>query len=82
MFGSLVSFFFFEAINSCITFKIQVALFPSIMAVTFYVDLIVGEFISIETNQDLKVGIFLAIIWIQGFVNNLLQVIFLFESKT
>ena len=75
MFGSLVSFFFFESINNCITFKIQVALFPSIMAITFYVDLIVGEFISMETNQDLKVAIFLGIIWVQGFVNNLLQTV-------
>ena len=56
------------------------------MAITFYVDLIVGEYIDLETNPNFKLYMFLAIVFIQGFVNTLLQTVmtryvFNFSSK-
>lgn len=73
--GSFASFFLLEKVNKWLTFKIQVSQFPSIMAITFYIDLMVGEFIDREQYPTLKLIIFLIVIFIQGFVNNLLQTV-------
>lgn len=43
------------------------------MAITFYIDLMVGEFMDKDSSGQLKLMIFYSVMFLQGFVNNLLQ---------
>lgn len=51
------------------------------MAITFYIDLMVGEFMDKDSSGQLKLMIFYSVMFLQGFVNNLLQVIFIPKPK-
>jgi len=68
-----LSFLAYDHINSYLQFQYQMTIFPTIMALTFYTTWAVGEYIDKETNQSIKLVIFLIVVFVQGSVSNLLQ---------
>ena len=74
MLGSFLSFFAYDITNACLQFQHQMTIFPTVMAQSFYVTWAVGEYIDKATDQGLKMTIFLIVTFIQGWINNLLQI--------
>jgi len=70
MLGSFICFFFYDPINRSVSYSKQIILWPAIMSAMFIVFFVVGETIE---NTTIKVVIFLAGCFIQGFFNNILQ---------
>ena len=70
MLGSFIGFFFFNPINKLLTYKTSVIIYPALMTIIFVFNLIMGEFIE---NQSVKAVIFLILCFIQGFLNNMVQ---------
>jgi len=70
MLGSFVCFFFFSSINSRISYIKQIILWPTLMTMIFFVYLAIGELIE---DTTVKMTIFLIGCFIQGFLNNLVQ---------
>jgi hypothetical protein len=71
--GSFINFFLFEYINRCFKFNQQCIYIPAFMGITFYAQWLVGYYIDDQDSKNMKVVIFLIIVFIQGFANNTLQ---------
>lgn len=70
MLGGFICFFLYDPINRSISYRKQIILWPSIMSSMFIVFFVVGETIESTT---IKCVIFLVGCFIQGFINNILQ---------
>ena len=71
--GAFLNIFCFNIMNRMISFRLAILLCPILVTIGFYVELIVGEFIDYDKNPTLKLSIFLAMIFTQGFINNFIQ---------
>jgi len=71
--GSFCNFFVFDCINKVLPFKLQLWIIPSFMALCFYLEFLVAETMKGDDLENSRVTIFLVIIFLQGFANNILQ---------
>lgn len=70
MFGSFVCFFCFDSINRKISYAKQIYVWPLLMVSIFGVYFVLGEFVP---NPTVKSIVFLIGCFVQGFINNILQ---------
>jgi len=70
MLGSFICFFVYDPLNRSVSYTKQIVLWPLIMSLMFIVFYVVGETIESTT---IKCVIFLVGCFIQGFLNNILQ---------
>ena len=71
--GSFINFFLYDYINRWFKFEQQCTYIPTFMGITFHAQWMVGYYINDVDSKNLKVVIFLIIVFIQGFANNTLQ---------
>ena len=66
--GSILNFLIYEQINQCMSFKQQIFGIPIFIALMFYALVFMGEYME---KCHLKTGVFLLIIFLLGFINNI-----------